>query len=284
MLHNDTSKQLIEVNYTKREEELFNMDVSHSHSDYELYYLLDGERYYFIKDQSYPIKKGDLVLIPPHVLHKTMNKSAINHERLLVAINVAFLEPLMLQMPGYDWFQCFNTGQPVLTINPKNQAYVQLLLFKILTAYEEAKDDSTYYIKVLLLKLLLQLNRYLEEFTKERRIHYTSKQLKLFEIVRYINDHYMENITLTSLSTQFYISPYYLSHSFKDVIGFSFSDYLTQVRLLEAKKLLQYSSRSITHVSELVGYESSTHFGRAFKKNNQLTPSQYRKNGSHLNS
>ena len=46
------SEKLFQVEYVKREEELFNMDVSHSHNDYELYYLLDGERYYFIKDQS----------------------------------------------------------------------------------------------------------------------------------------------------------------------------------------------------------------------------------------
>lgn len=272
----------IEVDYKIRNNELFNMDISHYHATYEIYYLLEGERIYFIKDQSYPIQKGDIVLIPPNTLHKTMTKGSNDHERLLISFDRTCLDHLLAQMPSINWFQLFDECQPVLRFKLNERQLLQEHLFKINTIFNQNEPDSTYYTQVLILELLILLNRFSTKNLIEEKVIHSSTHLRVFEIVRFINSNYMTSITLNSLSAQFYISTYYLSRLFKEVTGFSFSDYLNQIRLLEAKKLLRYSNFSITQLSELVGFESSTHFGRAFKKSTGITPSQYRKNSTPL--
>jgi len=57
----------------------------------------------------------------------------------------------------------------------------------------------------------------------------------------------------------------------------SFIDYLNHVRILEAQKLLNETGMNITMVSEKVGFESSSHFGRVFKAISGISPTQYRK-------
>ncbi|PEE73423.1 hypothetical protein COM81_28730 [Priestia megaterium] len=107
--------------------------------------------------------------------------------------------------------------------------------------------------------------------------YHNSLHEKVSEIVRYINNHYMDLLTLHSLSKQFHISPYYLSRIYKKGTGFSFVEYLNQVRINEAQKLLKTTSLSVTSIAEKVGYENPTHFGRVFKKVTGISPLKYRK-------
>lgn len=270
------SKNTIEVDYKKRNNQQFNMDVAHYHPSFEIYYLLEGERIYFIKDQSYTIYKGDFVFIPPNTLHKTLATSTFAHERLLLSFDVTYLECFTHQMTEINWYNIFDIQNPVLSIPLVDRGTFHELLFKIYAQYEKDDSESYYYVQILILELLLLLNKYKSKAQEPRKANTSPMHLKIFEIVRYINDHYADNITLTHLAQRYFISPYYLSHVFKEVTGFTFSNYLTQLRILEAKKLLSSTKFSMTRIAELVGYESSTHFGRAFKKVTLMTPLAYR--------
>ena len=99
----------------------------------------------------------------------------------------------------------------------------------------------------------------------------------MFEILGYINNHYFENLTLESISTRYYLSTFYFSRTFKEVTGFHFIEYLNNVRIKEAKKLLINSSRSIHEIAAAVGFNNTTHFGRVFKQITGCSPSAYEK-------
>ncbi|MDN5276704.1 MAG: two-component system, response regulator YesN [Clostridiales bacterium] len=75
-----------------------------------------------------------------------------------------------------------------------------------------------------------------------------------------------------------YISPYYLSHLFKEELNITFLEYLTMVRMEEAKKLLKDTSLSIVAIASQVGYEDASYFSKVFKKYVGISPAQYRKN------
>jgi two-component system response regulator YesN len=95
---------------------------------------------------------------------------------------------------------------------------------------------------------------------------------------RIIRQRYRESgLTLNDVARSVYISPYYLSHIFSHEMGCTVIDYLTRVRLEEAKKLLQSSKLSIVAIAEQVGYSDSGYFSRVFKKNQGMTPSEYKK-------
>lgn len=104
------------------------------------------------------------------------------------------------------------------------------------------------------------------------------KNAKLIgEAAAYIRQHFGESLTLDSVAQRVFVSPFYLSHLFKEELGLTFVEYLTRVRVEEAKGLLADSNLSVLGVAEKVGYEDASYFSKVFRKAIGLTPNQYRK-------
>lgn len=270
--------QSLEVDHQKKTEPFTDMVVSHYHPSFEIYYLVEGERIYFVKDQSYIVNKGDFVFIPPNIIHKTLSSSNYAHERILISFDASYIDKMTKGLTEFTWLSLFTETTPVIKLPLAKKAMFQELMFRILAVSQEKHSDSVTYVKLLILELLLLLQRFKENNKDDNDIRQSPAQQKVFEIVRYINETYMEDLSLKSISDRFYISPYYLSHIFKSCTGFTFCDYLIQLRVLEAKKLLTQTGLSMTDIAQSVGFDSSTHFGRTFKKASGVTPSDYRKN------
>lgn len=99
----------------------------------------------------------------------------------------------------------------------------------------------------------------------------------IIKIKTYISQNYMNNISLEVLSKVVYMHPAYLSHFFKQETGINFSDYLFDVRMLNATKLLSENKYKINEISRLVGYNNYRYFLKQFKKYTSYTPHAYRK-------
>ncbi len=97
------------------------------------------------------------------------------------------------------------------------------------------------------------------------------------KILRYLNQHYNEQIKLKDISQKYYINKNYASFLFKRNTGMSYSDYLNKLRMEQAKKLLVSTEYTIFEISEMVGYIDYSYFIKAFKKKYGVTPTQYRK-------
>ena len=97
-------------------------------------------------------------------------------------------------------------------------------------------------------------------------------------IVRYMQEHLSEEISLTVLAEEFHLSAQYISQLFKNEIGVNFLTYLTSIRMEQARKLLLSTSLSIAEISEKSGYSDYRVFTKVFKKIEGVTPSQYRQN------
>lgn len=93
----------------------------------------------------------------------------------------------------------------------------------------------------------------------------------------YINKNYKQPITLDKLAEELHISPTYLSALFKGQIGMNYVDYLAQVRIDAAKKMLRASDCNLTQISEGVGYANQAYFSKLFLKLTGLKPSEYRR-------
>lgn len=96
----------------------------------------------------------------------------------------------------------------------------------------------------------------------------------------YIQEHYMDYISLDSCADYTGTSPFLLSKSFKRVTGHNFIDYLTELRLEKAKELLRDTDLKMNDVAQLVGYQQS-YFNRIFKKQEDITPTRYRELSRH---
>lgn len=99
-------------------------------------------------------------------------------------------------------------------------------------------------------------------------------------IIRFIQEHYQENISAAELSERFGLSANYISNLLKNALGIRYNDYVTQLRLNRAKELLMSTRMSIKEVTAACGYYSQSHFTRLFLEHEGCTPSEYRKSGA----
>jgi two-component system, response regulator YesN len=98
------------------------------------------------------------------------------------------------------------------------------------------------------------------------------------QIENYINSHYLEDLSLITISQMFYISPIYLSQAFKKQTGQLYLDYVTQVKMNAAKKMLMSTDMMVYEIAEKLHYKDSKYFSRLFEKKIGKKPSEYRKN------
>jgi two-component system response regulator YesN len=98
----------------------------------------------------------------------------------------------------------------------------------------------------------------------------------LSQVLRYIRENYAQPITLDEVARSVFLSPFYFSHLFMDELGITFMEYLTRVRMEEAKKMLGDKALSMQAIAESVGYDDASYFSKVFKKNVGVTPNKYR--------
>lgn len=94
---------------------------------------------------------------------------------------------------------------------------------------------------------------------------------------RYVLAHYHENINRDKMAEMVNLSPGYFSNLFRQEVGMSFSDYLIQVRVENAKNLLRRFDQSVDAISKRCGFHSLAHFSRTFKDRCGMSPLKFRK-------
>lgn len=256
----------------------FNMVTKHFHKEYELYYLLEGERYYFIDKQTYHIKKGSLVFIEQNQVHKTVGVSSFYHDRILIQIPDEVMKQLFSVFGGLDIYaytNCFG----VLDLNESGQKHVETLLFSMMSEMKGKRLGYEFVVKGKVTELLIFIMRCKngEYTTYQVETVKTEKHKKIHEIAEYINLYYKNKISLDYLSKHFYVSKSYLSRIYKEVTGFTVNEYINIVRIKKARLLLETTNTSITEIAEQVGYDSITYFEKVFKTYMEISPLKYRK-------
>lgn len=97
------------------------------------------------------------------------------------------------------------------------------------------------------------------------------------KVKRYVEEHYNEKLSLKDLTEVVYLSPYYLSHTFKEETGYSPIQYVINRKMEIARKILADPGISISQTAKRVGYESIHYFSRLFTAIEGVSPTAYRK-------
>jgi two-component system response regulator YesN len=103
---------------------------------------------------------------------------------------------------------------------------------------------------------------------------------QLVTVKAYIENHYMENITLEGAASKIYMNPYYFSSFFKKHTQMNFKQYLTEIRMKEAVRLLLQTDLMVYEIAERVGYNNSRQFSDMFKKHFGKLPQEYKTQGT----
>ncbi len=250
----------------------------HYHDCYELYYLYSGERYYFIQDTTYHVGDGAFVFIQPYDIHCTANFEGCGYDRMLINFKRDYLEEFLPLFGDVNIFECFDEAVHTAVLSPVSRQFAEKLLENMLKEYLSQNPAREKYLKIALLQLLLFLNMHRNTSEGSMLQYVNSTHKTIAEITGFINNYYYEDITLESISARFFISPCYFSRTFKKVSGLSFTQYLNNVRIKEARNLLVTTNMTITEIAIATGFRSSTHFNRVFKNITGMSPLNYKKN------
>lgn len=247
------------------------MPRPHSHELTELYYLIQGERVYFVDDRVVTVHKGELILISGGELHSTASSEVAEFERILINYDPALLPP---SLQNEDiWFHDRSYRLFRLTLREQDEA--EILMNRML---EECRQQRPHYetcITALFAELMILLQRS-ESISQAGGTKHPLHHL-VTDVATYIRNHYRETLTLEETAGNFYISPSYLSRVFHRLTGFHFREYIVHIRVREAERLLAGSTGRIQEIASAVGFEHLSHFNKTFKKSTGLTPLQYRK-------
>lgn len=259
----------------------FSMQVNHFHDSFELYFLLEGERYYFIDRETYHVKKGMVVLINRQQIHKTSMAGNSYHDRILMQINREGISTFLEQAGLVSIDQLFEENYGVTELNEEAWERVRELLFSIRGEMREKQGQYEVMVRLELAEIFLLIyrcrkNRVFDKAGGEISTVQTAKHQKVHEVAEYLLHHYDTNESLEELAGRFFISKSYLSRIFREVTGFSVNEYRNITRIKKAQELLADSGYSVTEISELLGFESVTYFERVFKKHADRTPLKYR--------
>ena len=254
------------------------MNDTHFHNTYELYYLAVGELNYFIENAVYSVKKGDIILIPPNIIHKTQYH--LECKRILISFSSEFISDLL--KCDNSMLSCFNNR--IISLQKQRQQSCENIINGISNEFSGIYEPNFALVKCLLGELLILLCRYSKNdkgIRDEKNIQpINPSSHRIMEIVEYINKEYKEDITLKLLSEKFFIGSTQLSKLFKKTTGLKYCEYLLNVRIKQAVYLLQSSELNITEIAFNVGFNSSNHFCKCFKALVGISPLKYR--GSHL--
>ncbi|WP_167859629.1 response regulator transcription factor [Paenibacillus cymbidii] len=96
------------------------------------------------------------------------------------------------------------------------------------------------------------------------------------KIIRYIDEHYMDDCSVSAIAAHVFLNPSYVSTLFKKKCGESLTSYMTKVRMEKAMFLLTHTDMKIAEISRATGFDEPTYFTNVFKKFAAMAPSEYR--------
>lgn len=252
--------------------------TTHWHEEAEFTLITEGQALYHIDLAEYPVEAGDLLFIPPLVLHsislqeypKISSETYVFHMNFLGGnstdiCSTRYLTPLMNQ----------EFSMPYL-IKPEHPVYASLrkIFNQINSLYGAAVPGYELALKSLFLQTIFLLLQY----SKRNLSSDTGTSSdKLKQVLDYIEVHYAENITISELAKLCYFSDYHFMRFFKKHMNMTCVEYINNLRLEKSVELFEHGNTSILDVSLSTGFHNLSYFHKVFKRKYHMTPKSFLK-------
>ncbi|HEY5583689.1 MAG TPA: AraC family transcriptional regulator [Ruminiclostridium sp.] len=259
---------------------LENVDV-HTHDYFELVIILGGNAIHLVDDQEFPIKVGDVFVININSFHGYKDVHQLKLCNIMFDLNklidydidlkkLSGFQSLFILEPFYRKHHKFESK---LELDPMQMIYVEKTLFQLLNEHEQRKDGFKPVIRTYFIFLAAFLSR---QFTSGKNT--VSDQLFfLAKAIAYIENNYTEQIRIDQVAAMAYMSERHFRRVFQLNYHMTPTDYLIQLRLNLACRLLKEGSFNITEVAAQCGYSDIGFFSKQFKTRLGKSPKEYRK-------
>ena len=254
----------------------------HDHDDFsELVIVLNGNAMHIVNDEASFIKKGDVFVIGGQTAHAYRDPENLN------ICNIMY-RPEMLNTAGPDLkstigYQALFVLEPFyrnvrhykskLSLSISSLEYVSGLIAAMMEEYNQKAQGYQTMLASKFMELVVYLSRQYERQDRETQRHL----LHLARALSYIEDHFLEDLSLEEIASNSNISVRHLNRVFKSYYQTSPHAYVLKLRLERACTLLRETKLSVTEVSVKCGFHDSNYFTRQFSKMLGMTPGAYRK-------
>ncbi len=238
--------------------------IPHWHEAMEFLYFTSGGGTAFIDGASFRVKAGDLVVSGFGSMH-SMQETEANTQ-----YNCLILEPSLCELTGFQPEQ--------LQIAP--HIHDREAAAKIEHIVQEFQHKQTHYknaIKLEVAALLIHLMRHHISDNESHEKIPDSKTSMVKQVIALLQEEYRQPLSLPYLAAKTGFSHYYLCHTFREVTGYSISQYLNMLRCNNAQKLL-FSGWSVSETALSCGFENLSYFTRMYKRYIGHAPSQDKQN------
>lgn len=153
-----------------------------------------------------------------------------------------------------------------------NQKKLISIFEDMLLAQSTKKAGYELYLDSKLLEIISLLVNNTTVISKK----YSQYSKNISNACNFIENSYQQNISLTDIANSAYLSTSFFHKVFKEVTGFTPTQYLLKTRLSNAQKLLENTNKKVVEVAYSSGFSSHSYFNQVFKQNFKMTPNQYR--------
>lgn len=256
----------------------------HTHDYIELAYVVEGEFRQKIMGQDIRFKKGEICLIDKNCLHQDYLFFSESTVLFIGLANEIFDEVMVDKIEEEGILNFLRMAlmkqkdiQQYVHFKQKNQenSEIEAFLLSLLMELECNDAASKYICKGLLIRILHYISTMYEFFlTNEQR-----KKMNWIiyeEITNYIGEKYAD-ITIKELVQRFHFNEDYYNRLLKEKTGMTYSEYVQNLRLVHAEKLLKSTTMTVDEIANQIGYHNKGYFYKIFVERFKMTPSKYRK-------
>lgn len=255
--------------------------TTHWHEEAELTLITEGEGLYQIDLVDYEVKKGDILFVPPLLLHSVSVAQPQNEEMIseTYVFHLNFLGGNSTDICSTRYFVPIMNHELILPylITPKHPAYVSIrkIFCQIASLYNEEVPGYELALKGLFLQVIFLLLQYSTKQAKNVLPEEGTPADKLKNVLDYIEIHYAQTISVEELAKICCFSEYHFMRFFKKHMNMTCVEYVNNVRLEKAVELFEQGNTSILEVSLSVGFHNLSYFHRAFKNKYGMTPRSF---------
>ncbi len=263
----------LEIIYKKPEHE-----SPHLHKSLEMVYVTSGSLEIGIGQNLFHMEKGDFAAVFPGLVHHYQVFNPSDNRAVYILVDPS------LSGIYIDTLQSLSPENPVIKrklLHPDVEFCIGNL---IQNTYDSLVTDETISLSNDTVPSINMMNQAFVQIIMTRcfplykmvdRSIFDSDDL-VFRSISYISAHYTEDISLTSMAKDLYVSPYTLSRLFSNTFHRNFNSYINEIRLEQATKILEYTDQTITEACMNSGFESQRTFNRVFKEKYHMSPREFR--------
>jgi len=226
-----------------------------------------------IDSTIFPLTYGGIYLIGADTFHLSLPRNGTSYTRSVIRFKISLITEIM-KITGDEQIFTKLLCYPGAYIPSNNNNYIRFdqMIKEICTFTNDMFKPQA--------SVILRLIELLSELCSETLCSspVNDNQNDVATILEHIRNNYSKKISLDDLSKKVGLSKYHMCRSFKKSTGMTISRYILCIRITEAKKLLLTTDKSITEIAFLSGFETYTYFSACFKKNECVSPREFRNN------